>query len=78
MILVHPDLLIDLKAAIADSTLHLPQGMSLTSRGDPAVDRADCLIYTEEEVFNVSIPVACDLLCRALSERLTAETADVG
>jgi flagellar biosynthesis/type III secretory pathway protein FliH len=78
MILVHPDSLSDLKAAIARSTLRLPQGTALTPRADPAVDRADCLIYTEEEVFNVSIPVACDLLCRALSERLTAETADVG
>jgi flagellar biosynthesis/type III secretory pathway protein FliH len=78
MILVHPDLITDLKTAIARTTLLLSQGMVLTPRADPGVDRADCLIYTEEEVFNVSIPVACQHLCRALSDRLTSETADVG
>jgi flagellar biosynthesis/type III secretory pathway protein FliH len=77
-VLVHPDSLPDLKAAIARSTLLLPQDMVLTARSDPGLDRADCLIYTEEEVFNVSIPVACDQLCRALSDRLTAESPDVG
>lgn len=77
-VLVHPDSLPDLKAAIARSTRVLPQSMVLTARSDPGLDPADCLIYTEEEVFNVSIPIACDQLCRALSERVTAETADVG
>lgn len=77
-VMVHPDRLADLKAALAQRAQTLAPGVDLTARADPAVDRDDCLLYTEEEVFTVSIPVTCDLLCRALSDAVRPEAADVG
>jgi flagellar biosynthesis/type III secretory pathway protein FliH len=77
-IMVHPDRLPDLKAAIAQASRLVSPGVVLTTRADVAVDLADCLIYTEEEVFSVSIPLTCDILCRALSDVTGPEADDVG
>jgi flagellar biosynthesis/type III secretory pathway protein FliH len=66
-VLAHPDAIPDLQMALERVSANLPSGVTLIARADPKLDAQDCLIYTEDEVFNVSIPVTCDLLCRALA-----------
>lgn len=77
MILVHPDRLQDLKAAIAMSSTQLLDGVELTPHADATIGPEDCLIYTQDEVFRVSIPLTCDILCGVLSKTIGAEASDV-
>ena len=77
-ILLHPDRLADLKLAMAQGGGQMVSGTSLTMRTDATIALSDCLLLTEEEVFTVSIPLACDLLCRALSEIVQPGVDHVG
>jgi flagellar biosynthesis/type III secretory pathway protein FliH len=78
MVMVHPDRLPDIRAAIARASSFWPAGIDLTPQADAAVAPDECLIYTQEDVFSVSIPLTCDLLCRALSDALGEGNGDVG
>lgn len=75
-VLVHPDALADLRRALERLAASTAGHLGLIARSDPGLGRQDCLIYTEDEVFNVSVPVTCDLLCRAVEAHLAAEADD--
>lgn len=75
-VLVHPDALSGVRWALERFAQTGAGHLSLSARPDPGLGPQDCLIYSEEEVFNVSIPVTCDLLCRAIEGHLSREGED--
>lgn len=77
MIMVHPDAILAGQMMCSAVQGDLPADVTLVVRGDASLGPEDCLVYTDDEVFNVSIPVTCELFCRALRGTLKNEVCDV-
>jgi flagellar biosynthesis/type III secretory pathway protein FliH len=77
VIMVHTDAMMAARQMAASLQKELTGEITLVVRADASLGSDDCLVYTDEEVFNVSIPVACDLFCRALTDLLKAEVQNV-
>jgi flagellar biosynthesis/type III secretory pathway protein FliH len=77
VIMVHANAMIAARQMASSLQKELTGEITLVVRADASLGPDDCLVYTDEEVFNVSIPVTCDLFCRALTDLLKAEARNV-